>query len=69
MNKKTSTTLPYNLFLKFKKQSLGIYPSNIATLFLMLKHRPYSVVIRLKGMSSYNDHVYKIKELNYKEGW
>jgi hypothetical protein len=35
----------------------------------MLKHRPYSVAIRFKGMSSYYDHVFKIKELNYKEGW
>jgi hypothetical protein len=46
-----------------------VYPSNIATLFLMLKHRPYSAAIRFKGMSSYYDHVYKIEELNYKEGW
>jgi hypothetical protein len=61
---KTSTIIPYNLFLKLKKSL-----QNIATLFLMLKHRPYSVAIRFKGMSSYYDHVYKIEELNYKQGW
>jgi hypothetical protein len=55
---------PPSLIIYLK--SLGIlYPSNIATLFLMLKHRPYSVAIRFKGMSSYYDHVYKIEELNY----
>jgi hypothetical protein len=44
----------------FKKKKVLVYPSNIATLFLMLKHMPYSVAIRFKGMSSYYDHVYKI---------
>jgi hypothetical protein len=31
----------------------------------MLKHRPYSVAITFKGMSSYYDHVYIIEESNY----
>jgi hypothetical protein len=36
----------------------------------MLKHKPYSVAITFKGMSSdYHGHVYKIEELNYKKGW
>jgi hypothetical protein len=42
---------------------------NITTLFLMLKHRPYSVAIRFNGMLSYYDHVYKIEKLNNKEEW
>jgi hypothetical protein len=53
-------------FLNCLKKVL-VYPSNIATLFLMFKHyyMPYSVAIKFKGMSSYYDHVYKIEELNY----
>jgi hypothetical protein len=53
---------------QFKKKKVLVYPSNIATLLLMLKHRPYSVAIRFKDMSSYYDHVYKIEELNHKGG-
>jgi hypothetical protein len=67
--KKNSTTLPYNLFLNLQKKKFFAYASNIAILFLILKHMPYSVAIRFKSISSYYDHVYKIEELNYKEGW
>jgi hypothetical protein len=59
---------PSSLIIYFLNKKVLVYPSNIATLFLMLKHRTYSVAIRFKGMSSYYDHVYKIGELNYKEG-
>jgi hypothetical protein len=61
---------PHSLIIYFSiKKKVLVYPSNIATLFLMLKHRPYSVAIIFKGISSYYDHVYKIEELNCKEGW
>jgi hypothetical protein len=61
---------PFSLIIYFLiKKIVLVHPSNIAPLFLMLKHRPYSVAIRFKGMSSYYDHVYKIEELNYREGW
>jgi hypothetical protein len=69
MHKKPKPPSLIIYFLIKKKKKVLVYPSNIAMLFLMLKYRTYSVVIRFKGMSSYYDHVYKIEELNYKEMW
>jgi hypothetical protein len=54
-------------FLNLKK-SLSTPFKYYNAVFNVKAYRLCSVTIRFKGMSSYYDHVYKIEELNYKEG-